>query len=592
MFHSKTSPPSNRGLLVVLIVIAPVIALGCAGAAWWHKHQAVSLERCRVLERKLGDVVTEWRWVEEAESIARKGHGLADRFVEVREIVQEGQSDSAWFAMGELMADFWELAHQNMFAEQAAVSRTRLLRARASLSQRLEAQAADDPEFTRIFQDPDQAWRACDWKTARRLYDLGYAKGYHWLERKNATPDEIDSWRKEEGASTLAAALRVERSRNRDLQARLDNLYGKYFRDLGDERQKNQELVMKAAGLQSTLASKDTVLRDALADAAAKGKSLSVAIDEVRDITRAWKGALSNVADLQLRLSSAAQNLDYERNARTTAQNERDRARQRVDSKEKALESALADAEVKRRALERSLADIADFQIRLSSAVCTLNDERKIRTVAEEERDQARQQLDSKQKALESALADSAIKSQDLEHALAEIAKLRDTSHRSNGATSFGGIRNNYGIGARTPINPSVRPPFSSVRPSAVTPAETPPQTGSDQRLSPMATQLVDQIEEFIWAFRPTAAKVPEGGQFLSDASALRGAATRFRTTVTTGAAPAELARDYRAIAAHGQRLQNRTARIARGTTGPNIQRIQQLCDTIVQIQEALGVTR
>jgi hypothetical protein len=100
-----------------------------------------------------------------------------------------------------------------------------------------------------------------------------------------------------------------------------------------------------------------------------------------------------------------------------------------------------------------------------------------------------------------------------------------------------------------------------------------------------LADQLVQQADSFLQGFAPTARVVPEGGQFLVDASALRDAAARFRQAAASGANPAN---EFGAVAALYQRLESRMHRVNKGRVGHNIAKALQMGQTIEQIRGVL----
>jgi hypothetical protein len=100
-----------------------------------------------------------------------------------------------------------------------------------------------------------------------------------------------------------------------------------------------------------------------------------------------------------------------------------------------------------------------------------------------------------------------------------------------------------------------------------------------------LADQLVQQADNFLQGFAPTAKKVPEGDQFLADASALRDAASRFRQAAASGADPSN---EFAAVAARYQRLESRVNRVSKGRVGPNIANALQMGQTIDQIRGLL----
>jgi len=100
-----------------------------------------------------------------------------------------------------------------------------------------------------------------------------------------------------------------------------------------------------------------------------------------------------------------------------------------------------------------------------------------------------------------------------------------------------------------------------------------------------LADQLVQQADTFLRGFAPTARAVPQGAQFLADASALRDAAARFRQVSASGADPSN---EFGAVVALYQRLESRIYSVSKGRVGPNIANALQMGQTIEQIRGAL----
>ncbi len=105
-----------------------------------------------------------------------------------------------------------------------------------------------------------------------------------------------------------------------------------------------------------------------------------------------------------------------------------------------------------------------------------------------------------------------------------------------------------------------------------------------------LADQLVNQVNAFLLVFGQTAGAVPEGGLFLANAQRLQAAAANFRQDAAQGLSPGQLAFEFRDVDALWQRLARRTNRIARGRTGPNIQQVGLMGQTIAQIHQLLGI--
>ncbi len=113
---------------------------------------------------------------------------------------------------------------------------------------------------------------------------------------------------------------------------------------------------------------------------------------------------------------------------------------------------------------------------------------------------------------------------------------------------------------------------------------------GGGSPVTDLANQLVKQTADFIQVFSQTAGAVPEGRQFLADAQALEAASGNFRQDAARDLSPSQLAFEFREIDAIWQRLARRTNRIARGRTGPNIQQMDRVGNTIAEIHRLLGL--
>ena len=109
-------------------------------------------------------------------------------------------------------------------------------------------------------------------------------------------------------------------------------------------------------------------------------------------------------------------------------------------------------------------------------------------------------------------------------------------------------------------------------------------------QVSQWAETLDRQVDELIANFGPTAGVVPEGREMLGEMERLRGDIHNFREDAGRGLDPTRLAYEFREVDADWQRLARRFDRIARGRTGPNIQRVQQIGQTCEQIHQALGM--
>jgi hypothetical protein len=106
--------------------------------------------------------------------------------------------------------------------------------------------------------------------------------------------------------------------------------------------------------------------------------------------------------------------------------------------------------------------------------------------------------------------------------------------------------------------------------------------------LAGLADTLSGQVEGFLQAFVATARDVPEGEGFVADAQALGEANDRFRRMASGGVPPAQLSQELRAVESAWQRLQQRTQRVARGRTGPNIEQVGLMGNTLQKMRQVL----
>ncbi len=106
--------------------------------------------------------------------------------------------------------------------------------------------------------------------------------------------------------------------------------------------------------------------------------------------------------------------------------------------------------------------------------------------------------------------------------------------------------------------------------------------------ITDLARRLAEQADAFIVAFAPQAGRVPEGGQFLADATALRDAAAGFHDLARTGAPPEQIVLGFQAVADRWQQLEARMARVSGGRVGPNIATALEMGQTVAQIQQIL----
>ena len=159
----------------------------------------------------------------------------------------------------------------------------------------------------------------------------------------------------------------------------------------------------------------------------------------------------------------------------------------------------------------------------------------------------------------------------------------------------------------RFPMPPQVRATWDNytaalnltqdnLRLSNVNPAALARPIGNDYNPNPAgqvaqwADQLDRQADELIANFGPTAGVVPEGRGMLDEMLRLRDDARNFRGDAARGLDSGRLAFEFRDVDADWQRLARRVNRIAKGRTGPNIQRVQQIGETCAQIHQVLGM--
>jgi len=106
----------------------------------------------------------------------------------------------------------------------------------------------------------------------------------------------------------------------------------------------------------------------------------------------------------------------------------------------------------------------------------------------------------------------------------------------------------------------------------------------------PLANKLVAQTDDFLAVFTPTARAAAEGLDSLEDARRLRAAAAQFQAQAAQGAAPNQLAFAFRDVDIFWQRLGRRVERLARGRSGPNIDRVRMLGQTCEQLHQILAM--
>jgi hypothetical protein len=106
----------------------------------------------------------------------------------------------------------------------------------------------------------------------------------------------------------------------------------------------------------------------------------------------------------------------------------------------------------------------------------------------------------------------------------------------------------------------------------------------------PLANKLVAQLDDFLAVFTPTAGAAAEGLDSLEDARRLRAAAIQFQAQAAQGAAPNQLAFAFRDVDVYWQRLGRRVERLAKGRSGPNIDRVRMLGQTCEQLHQMLAM--
>ena len=126
--------------------------------------------------------------------------------------------------------------------------------------------------------------------------------------------------------------------------------------------------------------------------------------------------------------------------------------------------------------------------------------------------------------------------------------------------------------------------------PSPNAPVGFPYNSNPAPQVTRWAEELDRQVDELIANFAPTAPVVPEGRDMLGEMMRLRDDVRNFRGDAARGLDPARLAFEFREVDADWQRLARRVNRIAKGRTGPNIQRVQQIGQTCEQIHQVLAM--
>lgn len=114
------------------------------------------------------------------------------------------------------------------------------------------------------------------------------------------------------------------------------------------------------------------------------------------------------------------------------------------------------------------------------------------------------------------------------------------------------------------------------------------PGLDAQRQVQELSDSLFGQTDSYIRDFAPTADVVPEGPQFLVEAEALNAVAARFRDLAAGGSGPGRLTAELGNVEAMYGPLVVRTDRIAQGRTGPNIERVHAMGDTIQQLRQLL----
>jgi hypothetical protein len=135
-------------------------------------------------------------------------------------------------------------------------------------------------------------------------------------------------------------------------------------------------------------------------------------------------------------------------------------------------------------------------------------------------------------------------------------------------------------------VGPNVPPDYLHVPPQGGQPGGI----SSPSPIVPLADKLVTQLDEFLVGFAPTARVASEGLQNLADATRLRDASARFRDLAAQGAPPNQLAFAFRDVDIYWQRLGRRVERLAKGRSGPNIDRVRMLGQTCEQLHQILAM--
>jgi serine/threonine protein kinase len=302
------------------------------------------LERCLPLRKALAEVLALAPWHKESEAIARDHRALEQRDIEITTMIERGETDAAWVALGNLHADLAKLAQRNLDAEGVAEPRARLKRARDVLSAKLRELGAADPIFARMAQDADdaeKAWKAGEWPNAKRLFGIAQQALDKWLVGKE-THEELAARLAADGASALAAAKREQA-----------------FRDKVESLERiEKELTGQVHELQSQitrLTGQNLRDRDAKAAAETRANNLSAKLDQEREAAKQTTEAL--VAVERSAKVTALQ-------AKATAESERDQTRQQIAAQAK-------DLTAKEAALKGAIADLQAWKTRTPSTVAS-----------------------------------------------------------------------------------------------------------------------------------------------------------------------------------------------------------------------------
>jgi len=450
-------------------------------------------------------------WPNEPEPIAAERHALEVQLLKIGAMRDQGGFDSVSVELEKLTDAAAELMRQQPQAARVSELREALRRARGTLSTRLQTLGAADPVYQRLSRDADlgeQAWKDRDWDASGKLICQSRDAFELWLQ-ENGSPAEIDAVREAEGMTAIPAAIREiellrEKVAQRDAAVTLLN-------------SQIQNLNERIAKLTDAYAAGTTALSVALA-------ARTEAEDQAVAARRALEDARARKVEVENKLAAVLQ---------------------RAQSNGRQLEAAKQELQVAQDKLHRTSQEVNTMGLRLETAMGELR--------------RANAEVTASQNDLRTLTGKLAVKQQQLEGALGELASARQL------------------------------PPAGPLPPVEVRPLNDLAQAAS------IASTLVEQVTQFLANFNPDG-QVPQARLLIDDGTKLRQAATRLCRAVSDHANPAELSTEFSTVQRAWNHLQGDTRAVAKHNginpndpTRPTMRCLREIDETVQTLSNLLN---